>query len=106
MDRFKYEVVGYGRFPIDMLRYDAAWPTSPEGASRIGTSLDTAHASDRMVLVIALAGIRAPTKDRWSTFGWTVRNVVVRHNFGTAKEREEYMTQYFQGTLVLRGQVV
>jgi hypothetical protein len=65
---YRYEVQGIGGFPIDMLRYDSAWPTDSESASRMVTS--RAHAEGRRT--IRLASYHRPTVDRWSSFGWTV----------------------------------
>jgi hypothetical protein len=62
----KYLVVtveGSGQFPIDMLRYDAAFPhTEPDSY----TIMETGKRS-----VCLLTQIR-PTEPRWESFGWKV----------------------------------
>lgn len=63
---------GKGHFPIDMLRYDACWPSSPDDVYQllVGHSqfsnpgfLDT----ERKVTV---SSHRRPTDGRWRSFGW------------------------------------
>ena len=60
----RYTVIGSGYFPVDMLRYDAAWPDSQEDAGRI---LD--FEANREV---KLRSYRIPTIARWKSFGWQV----------------------------------
>jgi hypothetical protein len=63
-------VVGRTPFPVDMLRYDQAWPAreidsiiiSERGALPKG-------AEDRCV---RLNTLKVPTLDRWAGFGWKV----------------------------------
>lgn len=49
-------------FPLDMLRYDSAWPVD---------STSVAHIHDGQGLVM-LATYARPTKARWLSFGWKV----------------------------------
>lgn len=61
-----FTVEGAGQFPIDMLRYDACWPSTQQDVAaieRIGTRRR-----------IQLRGITAPTAARWKSFGWAVLN--------------------------------
>ena len=57
---YRYEVQGVGLFPIDMLRYDSAWPADSESVEAQGRR------------TVRLSSYRQPTIDRWSSFGWTV----------------------------------
>lgn len=80
----RFVVMGAGRFPIDMLRYDACWPASSEDARKITESIveSVTHATDEQPRVwqetteIALTiapGYSDPTFDRWASFGWMVK---------------------------------
>jgi hypothetical protein len=60
-----YTVTGSGIFPLDMLRYDAAWPTDTNSVLRM-------EDDDKDLRVLHLASIREPTKERWRSFGWQV----------------------------------
>jgi hypothetical protein len=67
-----FEVVGNGAFPIDMLRYDGAFPSRGTDASAIQRSIE----GDRGRQIIRLTSVyHAPTKDRWRSFGWLVGDV-------------------------------
>lgn len=62
----KYYVVtveGYGQFPIDMLRYDAAFPHTEEDSYRI---------MEQGKRVVNLLTQVAPTIPRWRSFNWDV----------------------------------
>ena len=60
---YRYSVTGVGDVPIDMLRYDAAYPCVSDSVSRMrGTERRT----------VEMASYRKPTVDRWASFGWTV----------------------------------
>ena len=63
---YKYVVLGFGVCPLDMLRYDAAWPVRSEDAIAITSQSKAAKA-------ICLASHHPPTAARWESFGWTVR---------------------------------
>ena len=65
----KYLVEGRGSFPIDMLRYDRAWPSTESDAGTIDRSF---HSRLRPQVVI-LEGLSKPTVGRWASFGWEVR---------------------------------
>ena len=65
---YLYEVQGSGVLPVDMLRYDSAWPADQESVGRMSTSRGHAEGPRR----IRLASYHRPTNDRWKSFGWTV----------------------------------
>lgn len=64
-----FTVQGRGRFPVDMLRYDSAWPRDGASAESILVSEDGEARKVRLNLV---PGYTYPTRARWSSFGWTV----------------------------------
>jgi hypothetical protein len=79
----KYQVRGTSGFPIDMLRYDAAYPDSETDSSKITRSVEHRivreeypNTTDEQVTV----NVRSycynktewPTERRWQSFGWEV----------------------------------
>jgi len=74
--RHEYTVTGRYPFPVDMLRYDSAYPANPTAVSRINEGVTSPGVGkpfrDREVLSIRLASHRPPTEDRWNTFGWYI----------------------------------
>jgi hypothetical protein len=66
---YRYKVSGTGLFPVDMLRYDGAYPASSEAVSAMGTGKFQANVERRTV---ELCSYRPPTNDRWASFGWMV----------------------------------
>ena len=66
---YEYFVTGRGDFPLDMLRFDACWPATGEDAARLDVSFLTMKREPRS---IRMRSYRAPTVDRWSSFGWSV----------------------------------
>ena len=67
-----YIVKGRGRFPMDMLRYDMAHPMR-EGDARIIFLSCRGYAEDAQeVWEVMLESYHTPTRDRWSSFGWSV----------------------------------
>jgi hypothetical protein len=73
-DRFEYAVEGVGDFPLDMLRHDCAYPADQESVAAIMAGLRWAASRKRSreLLLVRLVSHRAPTSERWSSFGWTV----------------------------------
>jgi hypothetical protein len=73
-DRFEYAVEGVGDFPLDMLRHDCAYPADQESVAAIMAGLRWAASRKRSreTLVVRLVSHRAPTAQRWRSFGWTV----------------------------------
>lgn len=53
----------YTGFPMDMLRYDQAWPATGEDAAKIKPSDEPVE--------IRLHGLSC-TPDRWKSFGWSI----------------------------------
>jgi hypothetical protein len=64
----QFKVRGAGRFPYDMLRYDACWPATQDDVSAM--QLEIMH-GDRSVTLSTQAK-SAPTIGRWESFGWRV----------------------------------
>src|SRR5437879_330543 len=73
-DRFAYAVEGVGDFPLDMLRHDCAYPADQESVAAIMAGLRWAASRKRSreLLLVRLVSHRAPTSERWRSFGWTV----------------------------------
>ena len=73
-DRFEFAVEGVGDFPLDMLRHDCAYPADKESVAAIMSGLAWAAARNRsrQMLVVRLVSDRAPSSERWHSFGWTV----------------------------------
>ena len=65
---YLYRVQGSGKLPLDMLRYDSAWPADQESVSRMSTP--RGQGEERRT--IRLASHHRPTVDRWRSFGWVV----------------------------------
>jgi hypothetical protein len=71
-----FTVTGRGLFPIDMLRYDMAWPATDEDAVKIvgadfGYDGDGAPRHPRSIR-LGCAQTHGPTDGRWASFGWTL----------------------------------
>jgi hypothetical protein len=74
-ERYRYKVSGTGTFPIDMLRYDCAYPASSEAVSRMAVGrFDPAPEGRerRERRTVELQSHQLPTLDRWKSFGWLV----------------------------------
>ncbi len=71
---FKFTVEGSGKFPTDMLRYDACWPVHEGEARRLAEGPDD---RERRTVTLKRAAVndQGPTVERWRSFGWTVTNV-------------------------------
>ncbi len=68
-----YTVTGRGNFPIDMLRYDAAWPMTGDDAANITATFQPRAGR----WTIKLASARLPTEGRWSSFVCLVSDIVM-----------------------------
>jgi len=66
----QYKVVGRGQFPVDMLRYDRAMPRSERDAGIIEESLT--RRGPQAEHEVKIEGLKEPTVDRWTSFGWQV----------------------------------
>lgn len=72
----RFTVIGRGKFPIDMLRYDSCWPAKSEDARTITATFDEPR-DPRETFEIGLmqaAGYGEPTVARWDSFGWKVQS--------------------------------
>jgi len=72
MHVIRFQVVGRGVFPYDMLRYDRCFPAHPESAAALHSLTPMAP---RRTITLIRHGKNPrwlPTVDRWSSFGWTV----------------------------------
>lgn len=65
---YGYEVTGYGVFPLDMLRYDSAWPYSSRDVEVIRDYAGTHAAGSRELWRVRLTSISEPTVGRWKSF--------------------------------------
>lgn len=65
-----FTVEGDGRFPLDMLRYDACWPHWERDALAAQSTGD--HDAARRCVVLETHRVEAPTVARWASFGWRV----------------------------------
>jgi hypothetical protein len=70
---YRILVSGTYNFPIDMLRYDAAWPASEADAGRIEATYFERTRSG--ITSVELLSNRPPTEGRWQSFGWKVTEV-------------------------------
>ena len=77
MKMITFTVKGRGRFPIDMLRYDGAYPTFGSDAGAIDGSLDDRFESYMKPWTVELTGwgLGAPTVARWESFGCKVTHI-------------------------------
>lgn len=74
----KYTVEGVPPIPLDMLRYDGAYPATEQDAGRGGLSASEHDGTPVKVELIHRewgAGWRGPTSDRWKSFLWRVVSV-------------------------------
>jgi len=79
-------VIGRGRFPTDMLRYDGACPATESDSVAIeATGLRAVRLESRV----------QPTIGRWSSFGW----VVVSHD-AHGKPRGQAEVEMYTGILL------
>ena len=68
-----FTVGGTGEFPVDMLRYDEAFPATSADASAIALRTDDLRANESRRVVRLLTHRRlGPTLGRWQSFGWCV----------------------------------
>ena len=76
--QYTYEVTGRLPFPVDMLRYDAAYPTDPRSVDTLTAALKGSYgvvlAPTEVAPIIRLRSNYPPTVDRWKSFGWRVEN--------------------------------
>jgi hypothetical protein len=66
----EFSVIGRGRFPIDMLRYDNCVPASENDAISIETGKDMRTVRLRRFVTDNTNG---PAVGRWQSFGWDIK---------------------------------
>ena len=65
-------VSGFGPFPVDMLRYDACWPSSGRDAAALA---DTFSQKGAWSINVTRANTAPFTNGRWESFGVAVSPV-------------------------------
>lgn len=78
-----FVVKGFGRFPIDMLRYDSAYPRTGDDASKIESAVT--GELRKWEISLCSESRHAPTVDRWSSFLATVTEIDGKDQQGGAK---------------------
>jgi hypothetical protein len=68
---YHFDAVGIGSFPTDMLRYDRCWPDDTESAVSMLRRLNSSDS-------IHLTAHNMPTILRWKSFGFDIKNLVIR----------------------------
>lgn len=81
-------VEGAGSFPVDMLRYDCAFPFGQVDATKM-----EGHHNEHRCLVVVRRGVNqdSGTPERWASYGWRV--VSTHHTSYDARETERRRTQ-------------
>ena len=70
---YYYTVEGTTDFPVDMLRYDAAWPTQECGNTTCYNILTPEPLEKKLEpRQVSLASRKKPTDARWNSFSWRV----------------------------------
>lgn len=72
---WKFEVRGRGRFPVDMLRYDGAFPSRSEDARAVEETFEVPSPAAKEIEIPTIrleSAFHAPTVARWRSFGWLV----------------------------------
>ena len=74
---YTFTVTGDGVFPFDMLRHDLCYPKTERDSHTIErTTLRLrAAAGHELPYRITLVSSKAPTEERWGSFGWAVESV-------------------------------
>lgn len=72
--RFAFTVSGESPFPLDMLRYESAYPASSLDATAITDSLARTEPNKRRAINLLTTRDKnwLPTQARWRSFGWRV----------------------------------
>lgn len=68
--RFHYQVSGQRPFPIDMLRYDRAFPAHEEDSHLIESTM---RYENENKLTVSIVGMEKPNEARWRSMGWQVQ---------------------------------
>jgi hypothetical protein len=68
-----YTVAGAFNFPIDMLRYDQAWPRSEAETGSLYSAMKMpTHPRLRGIVEVELQCLGQPDQERWNSFMWKV----------------------------------
>jgi hypothetical protein len=68
-----FTVIGHGKFPIDMLRYNACFPYQSGDSTKIAHSIKFAEERNEYKINLCQpAGYSPPNIERWRSFGWEV----------------------------------
>lgn len=67
----------HATFPLDMLRYDRAWPRSEPDSHKMDDDLERYNPPGENRRV-ELCSLDRPNEDRWRSFGWTVKRIAVK----------------------------
>ena len=68
-----YKVAGVFDFPIDMLRYDQAWPRSEAETAKLYSALNlTTQPRNKGFVEVELQCLGQPELLRWRSFMWKV----------------------------------
>ena len=75
MKYFSFEVVGRGDFPVDMLRYDSAFPADGNAVDAIAFRVERENWRQERTVRLGSYRSTEPTIGRWNSFGWRVINI-------------------------------
>lgn len=70
-----FEVRGTGPVPLDMLRYDGAFPSRQEDVNRIQETFEAPSPATKAIEIPTIrlrSTLHGPTVDRWRSFDWLV----------------------------------
>jgi len=67
-----FTVNGRGAFPLDMLRYDRAYPADGAAVDAISIALGDPDACNIRRVTLRTSDKRNVTPARWGSFGWPV----------------------------------
>ena len=67
-----FTVNGRGAFPLDMLRYDRAWPADGDAVDAISIAFNDPDARAIRRVTLRTSDELNVTPARWGSFGWPV----------------------------------
>ena len=71
-----YKVAGAFEFPLDMLRYDNAWPRHEGETAKLASAMHLMHSPrDKGIVEVELQCIGTPSLGRWESFMWHVTEI-------------------------------
>ena len=75
-----FDVLAAFDFPIDMLRYDSAFPASEQDSGKIINNIAHHLGGGEMIKVARYVDSKAskPTIERWESFNCLIRNIEIR----------------------------